>query len=76
MIDRTGQLWDYRPVEGVSWARILILRSSNERVFPNAGVFHRVVYCDNNRTGDLLENLDHDEHNRWENRPKFFKRIV
>lgn len=72
MIDRAGQLWDYRPAESMSWARIVVLRSN----LKGTTVFHRVIYVDNHREGDLLENLEHESHYRWENRPQFFQRIA
>lgn len=78
MIDRSGQLWDYRPSEVMPWARIVVLRSDwgpDVADFVGAAVFHRVIYVDNHRQGDLLENLEHDQ-NRWENRPEYFRRFA
>ncbi len=78
MIDRTGQLWEMRISKEHTWLRYVVVRSDwGPDILDYCGgvVYHKVVYLENLREGDVIENLEHHK-NRWENRSDCFRRFV
>lgn len=81
MIDRTGQLWDYRPGENFEWKRILVLRSDwgpHVADYVGAKIFHVCMFVATGKRTDLIENLEIGDKNakKWDNFPESFKRIA
>jgi hypothetical protein len=74
MIDRAGQLWEYRPSDTFKWRRVVVLRSDSEKN-GRGFIFHTCLYLKEKYRTDLVENLDHDE-GRWENHSYSFRRIA
>lgn len=78
MIDRTGQLWEYRPGETFEWRLVVIMRSDwgpHVADYVGGQIFHIAMYVKEQMRTDLVENLEH-RMGRWELNSEHFRRVA
>jgi hypothetical protein len=78
MIDRTGQLWEYRPSDTFEWRLVVVIRSEwgpHVADYVGGQIFHTCMYVKELMRTDLIENREKKD-NYWDNHSYCFRRVA